>query len=101
MAQTTVPPPLEWDGGKQNPAARIVAIMPPHVHYVEPFFGGGAVLLAKNPEGVSEVVNDANGDLTNFWRVLQGEETFGRFLRRCQATPFSEAEWDDAGEPAL
>ena len=24
--------------------------MPLHTHYVEPYFGGGAVLLAKNPE---------------------------------------------------
>ena len=29
------------------------------IHYVEPYFGGGAVLLAKNSVGVSETVKTA------------------------------------------
>ena len=90
--------PLKWHGGKHYLAARIVALMPPHLHYVEPFFGGGSVLLNKSPDGVSEVVNDLDGDLTNYWCVLQDEETFGRFVRIIQATPFSEAEWRKAQE---
>lgn len=90
--------PLKWHGGKQYLAARIVALMPRHVHYVEPFAGGLAVLLAKDPEGVSEVVNDLNADLTNFWRVLQHPGQFPEFVRCCQATPFSEAEFTRASE---
>jgi len=70
--------------------------MPRHLHYVEPYAGGLAVLLAKDPEGVSEVVNDLNGDLTHFWRVLQDDCLFGRFRRRVEATPFSEHEWTRA-----
>src|SRR5436190_1484964 len=70
--------------------------MPEHTHYVEPYFGGGAVLLAKDPEGTSEVVNDLHRVLTNFWRVLQSREAFPEFLRLCQATPFSGIEWEDA-----
>lgn len=88
--------PLKWHGGKSHLAKKIVALMPPHLHYVEPFFGGGAVLLAKDPEGVSEVVNDINAGLTNFWRVLQSAEAFGIFQRRAQAIPLSESEWIDA-----
>jgi DNA adenine methylase len=72
--------------------------MPSHTHYVEPYFGGGAVLLAKAPEGVSEVVNDIDGLLTNFWRCLQSRFAFGRFKRLCEATPFSEEEWRRADE---
>ncbi|MBY0461345.1 MAG: DNA adenine methylase [Gemmataceae bacterium] len=75
-----------------------MSLMPPHLHFVEPYAGGLAVLLAKSPEGVSEVVNDLRGDLTNFWKVLQREETFERFRRRVEATPFSEAEWQRAME---
>jgi DNA adenine methylase len=91
-------------------APKIVALMSRHLHYVEPFAGGLAVLLARDPtdqqlwvaesparlRGVSEVVNDLNGRLTNFWRVLQRPETFERFYRIVQAIPFSEAEWQDA-----
>jgi hypothetical protein len=45
------------------------------------------VLLAENPENVSELVNDLNSDLTNFWDVLKSEETFARFQRIIEATP--------------
>jgi DNA adenine methylase len=90
------PSPLKWHGGKSYLAGRIAALMPPHTHYVEPFAGGLSVLLAKDPEGVSEAVNDLDGGLCNFWRVLQGEETFARLQRRLQTTPFSEPEWHDA-----
>jgi DNA adenine methylase len=72
--------------------------MPSHVHYVEPFAGGLAVLLAKEPNGVSEVVNELHGGLTNFWRMLQDAGAFERFARIVAAVPFSEAEWNDAGD---
>ncbi len=94
-------PPTKWHGGKHDLAKRIRALFPPSfTHYVEPFFGGGAVLLAdpKGGEGVSEVVNDLNSDLMTFWRVLQHHDLFPRFVRRCEATPFSEDEWRRACE---
>jgi DNA adenine methylase len=56
----TIDPPLKWHGGKHYLAKRIIALMPSHTHYVETHFGGGSVMLAKNPEGVSEVANDGN-----------------------------------------
>jgi DNA adenine methylase len=85
--------PIKWHGGKKYLAKRIIDLMPPHRHYVEPYAGGLAVLMAKNPEGVSEVVNDLNGGLTNFWRVLRDPDCFERFRRQIEATPCSEAEW--------
>jgi DNA adenine methylase len=94
-APSSLTPPLKWHGGKQYLASRLVGLMPPHTHYVEPFAGGLAVLLAKNPDGVSEVANDLNRDLTNFWRVLQGDD-FDRFRRVVEAVPFSEPEWREA-----
>lgn len=86
--------PIKWHGGKHYLASKLVAMMPPHTHYVEPFAGGLSVLLEKNPEGVSEVVNDLNYELTNFWSALQGEASFAEFKRRVDAVPFSEVEWD-------
>lgn len=91
---STLTPPIKWHGGKHYLASRIIALMPPHVHYVEPYAGGLAVLLAKDPEGGSEVVNDINRWLTTFWRVLQREDRFQTFIRLAQATPFSEAEFE-------
>ena len=70
--------------------------MPEHRHYVEPFCGGMAVLLRKDPEGVSEVANDVNGNLTNFYRVLRSERLFGKFLRRVRLTPFGRDSWEEA-----
>lgn len=41
-------------------------------NYIEPFFGSGAMLLAR-PGGASgiETVNDKDGYVSNFWRALQ------------------------------
>jgi DNA adenine methylase len=101
--------PLKWWGGKRYLAEDFIALMPRHLHYVEPYAGGLAVLLAKDPldpskfwgsrsyeQGISEVVNDIHRELTNFWQVLQREETFAAFRRRIEATPFSQEEWGSA-----
>jgi DNA adenine methylase len=85
--------PLKTHGGKYYLAQKIIALMPPHTHFVEPYAGGLAVLLAKSCDGVSEVVNDLDGNITNFWQVLQDEGLFAQLQRRVQAIPFSEIEW--------
>ena len=88
--------PIKWHGGKSYLAKRIIELMPPHIHYVEPFFGGGAVLFAKDPVNVSEVVNDLNGELSNFWQVLKCRRLFRRFTYEIENTPFSRSEWEAA-----
>ena len=91
---TPVPSPLKFFGGKSYLASKIIAEFPPHTNYVEPFAGGLSVLLAKNPEGVSEVVNDLNETLTTFWSVLADPARFYTFQRIVEATPFSERVWE-------
>jgi DNA adenine methylase len=89
--------PLKWWGGKHYLAKKIIALMSNHIHYVEPYAGGLAVLLEKNPIGHSEVVNDLNMELTNFWCVMQPQNgCFNQFIRQVEATPFSEIEWEDS-----
>lgn len=88
--------PLKWPGGKSYLAKQIAKRMPPCKTYVEPYAGGLSVLLAREPDGVSEVVNDRNGHLTNFWNVLRNPESFRALQRLLEATPFSEQEWDTA-----
>lgn len=62
--------PISYYGGKQKLAKRIVALIPEHRQYVEPFFGGGAVFWTKAPSKV-EAVNDINESCITFWRVLK------------------------------
>ena len=48
MSQTIIQP-LKWWGGKTYFAKKFIELMPPHLHYVEPYAGGLAVLLEKDP----------------------------------------------------
>jgi hypothetical protein len=59
---TATQPPMAYFGGKTKLARRIAARLPSHEHYVEPFAGSLAVLLAKQPSRI-ETVSDLDGDL--------------------------------------
>lgn len=112
MKMSKVAGPLKWHGGKCDLASWIIGLMPPRcknpndpaeddpgwLHYVEPYFGGGAVLLANDPEGISEVVNDKNGELIHFWQTLANPVQFDRFQRVMQATGFGKPIYDQAAE---
>jgi DNA adenine methylase len=88
--------PLKWHGGKSYLAKRIRELMPKHTRYCETHFGGGAVLLSGDGEGVAEYANDKNYNLTHFWFVLGDAGIFPDFLRRAQCKPLSEVEFDAA-----
>jgi DNA adenine methylase len=62
--------PLAYIGGKRRIAARLVALVPPHTTYVEPFAGGAQVFFHK-PRSKVEVLNDLDGEIVNFLRVCQ------------------------------
>ena len=67
--------PFPWFGGKSKAAAAVWAALGDVQHYVEPFFGSGAVLLNRphpaNRPYRSETVNDLDGFVVNFWRAVQ------------------------------
>jgi len=56
--------------GKKRLAKRLVAMLPAHGTYVEPFAGSAAVLFAKNEVGV-EVLNDADARIAGAYRLLK------------------------------
>ena len=82
--------PLKFHGGKSYLAKWILPHFPSHTHYLEPFFGGGSVLLAKDPEDVAESVNDLDNKLTTFWSVLRNPATFSRLALQLAMTPCSD-----------
>lgn len=63
--------PFPYTGGKSSIAPVIWEALGEVGVYVEPFFGSGAVLLARPTPSKVETVNDAHGFLTNFWRAIQ------------------------------
>lgn len=91
----SVKPPFAYYGSKVTLAERIVASFPAHTHYVETCAGSLSVLLAKSPT-VHETVNDIDGDLMCFWRVLRDQPA--ELQRVCALTPHSRDERAAAAE---
>lgn len=86
---------LNYPGAKWGMASQIVSLMPPHRSYLEPFFGSGAVLFNKPPSAI-ETVNDIDGDIVNFFRVLREQpEKLAMFI---SLTPYSRDVFNDAHE---
>jgi DNA adenine methylase len=114
-----LPSPIKSHGGKHYQAEQVIGLMPPRVKnpnkpadddpgwgvYAEPFLGSGAVLFALDPEGISEHVNDLDGEITNFFDVVKSPDLFTDYSRLVGLTPVSEVEFDRAiaalGDPDL
>jgi len=90
---------LRYYGGKSRLAAWIVAHFPEHQGYVEPFAGGAAVLLAK-PRSSYEVLNDLDGHVVNFFRVLRDPVQCERLVRRIELTPYAKQEYEEVDPDA-
>lgn len=81
--------PVPYFGGKSWLAPRLASVLPPHKHYVEVCGGSLALLLAKKPSR-QETVNDLDGHLMTFWRVLRDRPD--DLERVCSLTPHSRSE---------
>lgn len=68
----------------------IIQHFPPHRCYVEPFGGGGSVLLRK-PRAYAEVYNDLDGEIVNLFRVARDNGEALALL--CELTPFARDEF--------
>ncbi len=82
--------PFAYYGGKSGLAPTIAAMLPPHRVYIEPFFGSGAVLFAKEP-AIHEIVNDLDGAVVAFFRCLRDRRD--ELTEACALTPYARDEF--------
>lgn len=70
---TVLRAPFPWFGGKSRVASIVWRRFGDVRNYVEPFFGSGAVLLARPADAKVETVNDLDAYVANFWRAVQAD----------------------------
>ncbi|MDA4845917.1 DNA adenine methylase [Hoeflea poritis] len=90
-------PVVRWHGGKWLLAPWIIDHFPKHRCYVEPFGGGGSVLLRKQRSHV-EVWNDIDGEIVNLFEVLRSDRAKD-LIRAVALTPYARVEFNRAYQP--
>lgn len=91
-------PALRYHGGKWRLAPWIIRQFPAgHDVYVEPFAGSASVLFRKERSPI-EVLNDLDGDVVNFFRVLREQKN--ALINAISLTPFAVEEWKLSMEPS-
>lgn len=68
-----VRPPAAYIGGKRRLAGEITRLIAAtrHLTYAEVFVGMGGVFFRRRAQPKAEVINDANGEVANLFRILQ------------------------------
>lgn len=77
----------------------IIALMPKHRRYVEPFGGGASVLLRKPRAPSGELYNDLDCEVSNLFAVLRDRNASAELGRVVGLTPYSRDEFQLAYEP--
>lgn len=88
---------LHYPGSKKRIAPWIIEHMPPHHSYLEPYFGGGAILFEKEPSRI-ETINDLDGDVVNFFRVIRDPESRECLQEWLLYTPYARRVYNEAFE---
>lgn len=83
-------PVLRWPGAKWQLAPWIVAHLPAHRAYLEPFAGSAAVLFHKRPAPF-EVLNDLDGEVVNLFRVMRDQPD--ELAAALALTPYARQEY--------
>ena len=83
---------LRYFGGKWAIAPWVLAHLPPHRVYVEPF-GGAASILLRKPRSPIEVYNDLDEEIVGIFRVVQDPALCQQLVRRLRRTPYSRREF--------
>lgn len=89
-------PIVRYHGGKWMLAPWIISHFPPHHTYVEPYGGGGSVLLRKE-RAYAEVYNDLDDEIVNVFSVAR--ERGMELHRALELTPFARVEFQASYQP--
>lgn len=90
-------PLLRWHNGKWKLAPWILAHLPRHRCYVEPF-GGAASVLMRKARAYAEIYNDLDDEVVGLFRVLRDPASAAELVRRLELTPFARTEFREAYE---
>lgn len=88
-------PIMRYHGGKWKLAPWIISHFPEHRVYVEPYGGGGSVLL-KKPRSYAEVYNDLDSEIVNVF--LMARERGEELREQLRLTPFSRVDFEASYE---
>ena len=86
---------FRWYGGKYSHLDWLLPLLPKTHIFCEAFAGSASVLLNREPSPV-EILNDIDGDITNFFQVLRDRPA--ELIEKLYLTPFSREEFRRAIE---
>lgn len=89
---------LKYPGAKNRIASWICEYIPEHDVYLEPYAGSLAVLFNKERSHI-ETVNDLDGDVANFFRMVRDRND--ELKQKIHFTPFSRTEYECAYEETV
>lgn len=76
---------IKYHGGKGRMIGKLLKLVPEHEMYIEPFLGGGSMLLNKQTSSAS-LCYDVNEKLINMWKALQS----GSLIAGLEGIEYSE-----------
>ncbi len=88
--QKKIRPIIKWTGGKFDEFSMFSKYIPAFTRYFEPFFGGGGVFFALQPQAPA-FLNDKSEDLIKFYSLIHSASFKQELLAYANA-------WDEAGK---
>lgn len=89
---------LNYPGSKQMIKNWILSYIPPHIVYVEPYFGSGTIFFDKEPAKI-EIINDIDKDIYNYFKVLRDDPE--KLIEKIMFTPFAIEEYKKSRELSI
>lgn len=92
-------PPFSYIGAKTKLLEWLYSFFPPHSTFVDVFGGSGVVTFNKSPS-CTEIYNDINGRIVNFYKVIRNKYAREVLTDLIDLTPYGRKEFFDSLEPS-